>query len=421
MKYIKLVPFSLLICSPLLAAQADQIGNSRYSVSTHNTHALNGVNVASMNAHMKPSKSFSYLSSLRIGGEIGDVDFVDDIEDLVDELDRNDITLDQANALIERFNSVLAVAGSDGYADVNVGLEIPLSFLWKREKDALSLSTRAYGTAHIEILDDELSYNPVQKSIDTNSAGYVKVADMMEFSIGYSRLVWQPEQGDLHVGGRINIQKIGLSKQVIGFQTADGDEDLSDTFLDDYEDFKNDSTQFSLDISAYWSAQNYNVGLTLSNINEPEFDYGELGKNCNDLTNDISKANCLTALSFSGRIDLTETFKATSYATVQANYISDSQRVSADFSLESDHVTPVGNNEQWVTASVAYKTKTIYAPNSRLTYSNNLTGSKLKYLSGELTWGWFGLGLGYSLDKTVIDGNSSTRGGFINLAISNQF
>jgi hypothetical protein len=421
MKLKTLAPLSLLICTPLLAAQADQVGNSRYSVSTHNAHAINGVNIASMNAHMKPSQSFAYLTSLRMGVEVGNVDFSDDIEDLVDELDRDDITLDEANALIDRFNNILTQAGEQGYADINVGLEVPLSFLWKREKDVFSISTRAYGTAHIEILDDKLSYNPLQKAIETNSAGYVKVADMLEFSIAYSRLVWQPKQGDLHVGARLNIQKIGLSKQVISFQGADGDEDLSDIFLDDYEDFKNESTQIALDVSAYWSALNYNVGLTVSNINEPEFDYGELGKNCNELSNDISKSNCLTALSFSNRIDLTETYIATSYATFQANYISDSQKLSADFSLESDHVTPVGNNEQWMTASVSYKPETSFVPNSRLTYSNNLTGSKLAYISGELTWGWFGLGLGYSPDKTTIDGDSTSRGAFINLAISNQF
>lgn len=421
MKIAKLAPLSLLICSPLFAGQGDQISNSRYSVSTHNAYALNGINVASMNAHMKESKSFAYLASLRVGGEIGNVDFADDIEDLVDELDRDDITLDEANGLIDRFNSVLKAAGQQGYGDVNVGLEIPLSFLWKREKDAFSVSSRTYGTAHVEILDDNVRYNPLQQTIETNSAGYVKVADMLEISLGYSRLVWQSQQGDLHVGARLNVQKLGLSKQVIGFQAADGDEDLSDTFIDDYEDFKNDSTQLALDMSAYWSAKNYSLGLTLSNINEPEFEYGELGKDCHKLTNDISQSNCFTALSFSNRIDLTETYKATSYATAQANYINDAATFSVDVSLESEHTTPVGINEQWMTASIAYKPQTSFAPNSRLTYSNNLSGSKLKYVSGELTWGWFGLGLGYSLDDTIIDGDSTTRGAFINLAISNQF
>jgi hypothetical protein len=320
---------------------------------------------------------------------------------------------------------VLKLAGDKSYADVNVGLEVPLSMLWKREHDAFSVSTRAYGSAHVEILDDNVRYNPLQQTLETNAAGYVKVSDMLEFSFGYSRLVWQSTnrdwEGDLHLGARLNVQRLGLSKQVIGFQAADGDEDLSDIFLDDYEDFKNETTELSLDLSAYWSAKNYNIGLTISNLNEPEFDYGELGKNCNRLSNDISQSNCLTALSYSDRIDLTETYKATRYATVQANYISNDNRFSADFSLESDHITPVGVEEQWMTASIAYKPETSFAPNTRLTYSNNLVGNELSYLSGELTWGWFGLGLGYSLDKTTIDGDSTTRGAFLNLAISNQF
>lgn len=106
MKFKKLAPLSLLLCSPLYAVQGDQVSNSRYSVATHNAYAMNGVNAASVNAHTKESTSFAFLTSLRFGGEIGDADFADDIEDLIDELDRDDITLDEANALIDRFNAV---------------------------------------------------------------------------------------------------------------------------------------------------------------------------------------------------------------------------------------------------------------------------------------------------------------------------
>jgi len=423
------IPLSLLICSPLFATQADQVGNSRYSISTHNAHAINGINSAATNAHLDPQMSFAYLTSLNIGAEVGDVDYIDDIEDLVDELDRDDITLDEANGLIDRFNSILSLAGEEGYININVGLELPLSFLWKREKDTLSVSTRAFGTARVEVLDDTLQFNPLQNTIETNSAGYIKVANMLEFSLGYSRLVWKNEKetiseylkGDLHLGARLNIQTLGLSKQVIGFQSAEGDEDLADTFTDDYDDLKKDTTEFALDISAYWSAKNYNVGLTLSNINEPEFDYEQLGVNCSEISNTISQANCFTALSFSDRIDLSETYTANSYATIQANYINDADTFSTDFSLETSHLTPVGVEEEWVTASISYKPKTSFVPNSRLTYSKNLSGSKQTYISGELTWGWIGLGAGISLDDTLIDGDKVPRGGFINLAISNQF
>lgn len=429
MKIRKLAPLSLFICAPLFATQADQVGNSRYSVSTHNAHAINGVNSASVNAHLEPKISFAFLTSLNVGAEIGEADFFDDIEDLVDELDRDDITLDEANTLIERFNEVLALAGEKGYVDINVGVELPLSFLWKRKKDTFLLSTRAYGTAHIEILDEDVQYNPLQGSIETNSSGYVKVANMFELSLGYSRLVWsnnQEEQssilkGDLHLGGRLNIQALGLSKQVIGFQAADGDDDLADTFTDDYENYKEETTELALDLSAYWSTKNYNVGLTLSNINEPEFDYGVLGENCSTITNEISQSNCFTSLSFTDRIDLSETYKANSYATLQANYINDSDTFSADFSLETSHLTPVGVEEEWVTTSLSYRPKTSFFPNTRLTYSNNLSGNKQKYLSGELTWGWVGLGAGVSLDDTIIDGDDIPRGGFVNLTISNQF
>lgn len=420
-KINRLLPLSLLMSAPLLAAQGDQIGSSRYSISTHNAHALNGVNIASVNAHIEPTTTFSYLTTLRVGGEFGEADFIDDIEDLIDELDRDDVTLDQANSLIDRFNDVLADAGEQGYVDINLGVETPISLLWKREKDAFSLSSRAYGMVHVEILDDKLQYNPIQQTLETNSAGYVKVADMAELSLGYSRLVWEPTYGDLHLGARVNIQQLGLSKQVIGFQSADGDDDLGDIFIDDYKDFRNVTTEVAIDLSAYWSAENYNVGFTLSNINEPEFDYGQLGNNCTAVENNTSRSNCFTALAFSNRIDLTETHTANSYGTFQANYINDAKTFSLDLSLESEHVTPIGKSEEWMTASISYEPETVFVPNTRLTYSNNLSGTELKYLSGEVTWGWLGLGAGYALDETTIDDKETPRGAFFSLSLSNKF
>ncbi|NRA59453.1 MAG: conjugal transfer protein TraF [Psychrobium sp.] len=421
MKLFKLAPLALLCSATAFAGQGDQVGNSRYSVSTLNAHAYNGVNVASVNAHLKQSISFAFMTSIRAGIEMGEADFADDMEDLIDDLDRDDLTLDEANSLIERFDKVLADAGENGYVNLQGGLELPLSILWKREIDTISFSTRAYGNVGIKILDDKLRYNPVQQSIGTNAAGYIKVADMTEVSLAYSRLVWNNSEGDLHAGVRANLQSLGLSKQVISFENADSDDDIGDIFLDDYEDGRVTSTQLAIDMSVYWAAKNYNIGLTLSNINEPEFEYTKLGQNCADKTEQFTRDNCYVALGFSDRIALEETYIANSYATVQANYFNDEYGISLDVSYETEHNTPLGDREQWMTASVSASPDSIFVPNARLTYSNNLVGSKLSYISGELTWGWLGFGAGYALDKTTVDGDEIPRGGFINLSISNQF
>jgi len=233
--------------------------------------------------------------------------------------------------------------------------------------------------------------------------------------------VWQNKFGDLHAGVRLNVQNLGLSKQVIAFESADADEELSDVFLDDYEDAKVSSTDFAIDLSAYWAGINYNAGITLSNVNEPEFEFGELGNDCLNKPNETSKNNCFTALHFSDRIALKETYIANSYATLQANYISDDNTFSVDFSYETEHNTPVGIKEQWVTASIAAQPESIYVPNARLTYSSNLAGSELDYLSGELSWGWLGLAGGYALSDTTVDDTTVPRGGFITLSISNHF
>ena len=57
-----------------------------------------------------PDASFrmGILSSIGIGMEVGPVDnFSDEIDDLTDALDRDDLTLSEGNALVERFNAIL--------------------------------------------------------------------------------------------------------------------------------------------------------------------------------------------------------------------------------------------------------------------------------------------------------------------------
>jgi len=417
----QIIPISLLCSASVVAGQGDQVGQSRYSIATHNAHAINGINAASANAHLQKAFNFGSVTSLYFGGEVGDVDFADEITDLIDELDRDDITLDESDELKTRFDDLLVQAGLNGYVNIDLGAQLPLSFAWKRELDTITVSSRITGNVNVTILDAPLEYNALQETIGTNAAGYVKVANLTELSIGYSRLVWQNKFGDLHAGGRVNIQSLGLSKQVIAFESADGDDDLSDVFLDDYEDAKVTNTDFSVDLSAYWAGINYNAGITLSNINEPEFEFGELGNDCVNKATTISRDNCFTALHFSNRIALKEVYVADSYATLQANYISDEKTFSVDFSYETEHNTPVGVKEQWLTASIATQPESIYIPNARLTYSNNLAGSKLDYLSGELTWGWVGLAGGYALSDTTFDDTTVTRGGFISLSVSNHF
>ena len=421
MKINKLLPLALLCSGAAIAGQGDQMADGRYSIATHGVHALNGINAASNNAHLTQSFNAASVTSIGVSAEIGDVDFYDDISDLIDELDRNDLGIDEINQLKARFDSLLVTAGKDGYVDANANAQLPLSFAWKREKDTISLSSSISGHAYTTILDAPIEAGKQNQTITTKASAYVKAAEFRELSLGYSRLVWQNRLGDLHAGARVNVQRIGLSKQVVAFEAADGNEEIEDILLDDYKDQKVTSTELALDLSAYWSGINYNAGLTISNVNEPEFEFNQLGNNCNAKANEQLIENCRAALHFSNRIALQETYTATRYATFQANYINDDKTFSIDASVESEHNTPVGLKEQWFSASIAGFPESIYIPNARLTYSNNLAGNKLDYLSGELSWGWFGLAGGYALSDTIVDDESVPRGGFLNLTISNKF
>jgi len=75
MSFKKIIPISLLCSASVVAGQGDQVGHSRYSIATHNAHAINGINVASTNAHLKPSFNFASMTSFHVGVEVGNVDF----------------------------------------------------------------------------------------------------------------------------------------------------------------------------------------------------------------------------------------------------------------------------------------------------------------------------------------------------------
>jgi hypothetical protein len=352
------------------------------------------------------------LSSIGFGTEVGPVDnFADEIDDLIDQLDRDDISLSEGNALVNRFNGLLETFGRDGYIKVHGGVQVPLfPMLFRNRLGVFTLDANLAGQARLGLLDAPLTYNPVEEELETASAVYVKGAQLGEISLGFSRLAWKHEAGQLFVGGRLRYLHAALSKQVVALEAVEEGDDVNDVLSDSYDANERKSSNVTVDLGAIYSTSRYRVGLTVANLTEPEFEYGPIGVNCNTLTG-TAQYNCYTALYFSDRIALNEKWTLERQATLEGEllFAGGAGSISAAVDLNDVHDI-VGDLHQGLTVAVGYKTQASWLPDARVGYRKNLAGSELSSVSLGLTFfKRFHLDVACGLESTDVDGNSVPR------------
>lgn len=361
-----------------------------------------------------PTSTFrmGIFSSLGLGLEVGPVDnFAEEIEDLIDELDRDDISIAEGNALVNRFNAILPTIGQDGYVKVNAGLQAPLfPILVRSSVGVFTLDANIAGQARLSLLDAPLTYNPVSEELETASAAYAKAATVTEFALGFSRPVWKHDAGQMVVGGSVRYLNAALSKQVIGLDSVEDDEEIEDLIKDAYDANERTSNAVTVDLGAIYSASRYQVGVTLANLTEPKFEYGAIGVDCDQASGD-AQYNCHAAAFFSNRIALNETWTLERLATIEGalSFANGAGTLSANADLNEVH-DPVGDLNQNASIALGYKTQTIFLPDVRLGYRKNLVGSELSTASVGLTFfGNVHLDVAYGLDSAEIEGRSVPR------------
>ena len=182
-----------------------------------------------------------------------------------------------------------------------------------------------------------------------------------------------------------------------------------------------------IDLGLIWEADHYQIGLTLKNINEPEFDFSELGVNCASKSTAIAIANCNTAnfhinnLENPGRVIQNDTYVMTQQSTVDLALSSENKRwrLAASYDLQSTE-DAIGDEYQWMTASAAYVSSSLFG--ARLGFSENQVGSELTMANAGLTFfGVVNLDVRYSLDSTEVDGSTVPRSVAVNLGIESSF
>lgn len=406
-----------------------------YGKTTHHSTILSiANNPASGHALLSQGEKhrMGYFSSLGVDVEVGEVDnFLDDVDELIDELDKDNLTINEANAVKAKFDALLPKMGEDAQVTLGLGVHVPfMPFAVKSDTlgGVLSFDLKAQGLFDIRFLDAPLEIQTVggNSTLETDSSMYVKGGTMLTGSLGYSREVWYPsfvEDSILYAGVQANIYKVSLNKQVLALSNIEDDE-VSDAIQDEFEENTVDTTQLGIDFGLLWAMPNAQVGVTFANINEPEFDYGAIGTNCASIADPIRQSNCFVAQNrFSGEIDLNETAVMNAQTTVEgALFTQDKQWVFSGAADLNSVYDLVGRETQYLSAAASYFPNSYIIPSLRLGLSKNMAGSKLTTVGfGTTLFGVMNIDLSASLDTVEIDGTKAPRHFGFNIGFEEKF
>lgn len=316
-------------------------------------------------------------------------------------------------AAINQANGVITEIGETAYVKLSGSVQAPfMPIIYKTSnRGAFTLDASASFVGRVGILSDDISATVSGSDIElvSDTSVYVKRGTDYRVGLGYSQAVGRPVSGALILGGRVNFHNIALNKKlsVLTDDNDDSDDSIGDFLLER----DNVETGFSLDLGAIWTAPNYQLGASIANVNEPEFDFAEFG-NCSDLAgSDLIRCNAAVRLADAGKFKLTETYKMKAQMTLDAAVMTTDQNWSLAASYDVNPVADLtGDEYQWEVISLSYFNDNILFPGIRAGYRRNHVGSKLRYITvGATLFRRLDFDLAYGLDKFTHDGSSLPR------------
>ena len=223
---------------------------------------------------------------------------------------------------------------------------------------------------------------------------------MAQIGLGYSQAVDAirnigPMEGELVLGAKANMYVASLVASKAKIYRENDDKEVAD-LIEDAVDKAEASTTFGLDVGAVWDAKNYQLGLTVKNINSPEFDAYEH----DEVVDGVNGAGRTVSI----KLDPQTTFDAATFIKDRSLMLA----LSADLNKVEDLV---GDEVQMMHMSAAYYPSNFAIPTVRVGYEKNLAGEELSALN-------FGLGLfrgmanfdvTYGLETTTVDGDELPR------------
>lgn len=381
---------------------------------------------------------FGILSSLGAGFEYGDID---NLFDKIDKESKNiqETTLsDPANTAttnaeirqtVDSANRLLSEVEQNGYGKAFVAAEVPLM--------PVVVATQGLGgavvfdinfavtTKIINLHDpivykgiadptDDVVYNPGDNtfSIDNDTSLLLSGAAILEGALGYSRKVWTHNSGDLYAGVKAKYLRVGLVRVAERLAKTDDSQSAFDNIGD--EDFS-DSTNLGLDFGALWVSNNYRLGATLTNLNQPEFKYNKITANAEN--------GYHTNSSVYQRLQELENYTMESQLKLEGSLFSKDLDWVVGASLDANAVKdPFGDKYQWLNLGAGFTPNSWWIPGVRVGYRTNLAGSKLSLMEGGLTlFHFLNIDVAYGMQSVTIDDSSVPRTAYVNIGMELTF
>ncbi|MEL7448669.1 MAG: conjugal transfer protein TraF [Pseudomonadota bacterium] len=246
----------------------------------------------------------------------------------------------------------------------------------------------------VRLLIDELGN--VSLSLDNDSLLVAKAAQLTALSVGYGRDLWSGESGTLYAGIDGHLYDMRLSRYGVRFGDITNSEELFDEIRN--AEFEKD-TRLAFDVGVLWVSNNYQVGAQLRSINEPNFDFPALSTPVRN--EDIQRL-----------IAEDSTYTMERQVRLEASVFTRDRRWSFHAGGDANAAPdPVGDDFQWLTASVGFQSRNAWFPGFRVGYRQNLAGTEKSYLSlGATLFKYFNIDIASSVDTVEIDGTTLPEG-----------
>ncbi|SBS26011.1 hypothetical protein MSP8887_00313 [Marinomonas spartinae] len=357
-------------------------------------------------------------------GEVGNLtDKVDDLESLLNRTDYQSQA--EVNAAIAKANSIVSDVASTAYIKVAGSSQIPfMPFIYKTNtRGAFIVDASASFLGRANVLADDIVAEQTGSSykVKSKTSFYVKKATDLRLGLGYSQSVVRTSYGELIGGVKANLHRISLGRSLVVL--ADENDDASKVFTDSLFSDQHASSNVGIDVGAIWVSNHYQLGATVTNINQPKFDYADLGDCANLSGSKLTSCNAAVVFSGKGKLDLSETYQMKTQSTIDGAITSRNRQWILAGSYDLNSVKdPVGDKYRWAVASLSFFSDNLIAPGFRVGYRENLVGSQLKYVTGGLTFfRRLNLDVAVSTGTTEYNGHSIPRSAYFSIGYDMAF
>lgn len=243
---------------------------------------------------------------------------------------------------------------------------------------------------------------------ENNSGTITRAAQVTEFALGYSRKVWQKEDNRVYVGIKPKFYSVGLSDTAIPIADIKNAKSIFNAL--DKSNFKYEQG-FGIDLGAIYTGKQYQLGATLTNINEPSFQYPAA-----DLSGFTSQA-------IINEIRSKKTYTMQRQLKLEGGIISSTGAWGLNVGLDANAIPdPMGDDYQWLSIGTGFASDSWWLPGVRLGVRKNLAGSALTYITAGVTvFNVVNLDIASTTNTVVINNQTVPRSAIINLSAQFAF